>query len=147
MSSVTAFNFTLIGLAYLLLDVQRGFRFAQGLILSAGFVSLLAVIGYLYNVKSLYSIGPNNSVAIHTALTFLVLCLGLLSARSEQGSSTLLIGDSAGGLLARRLVPAAFLVPVALGWLQLQGKLAGLYDTFFWAIALYDLQYRRLLGL
>lgn len=131
MSPATAFNFTLLGLACLLLDTRRGFRLVQGLVLSAGFVSLLAVIGYLYDVEALYRIGPYNSMAAHTALTFLVLSLGLICARIEHGFMAIFTSERAGGLLARRLVPAAFLVPLALGWLNLQGQRGGLYDTVF----------------
>ncbi len=37
--------------------------------------------------------------------------------------------NKAGGFLIRRLLPAAVIVPVVLGWLRLEGQRAGLYGT------------------
>ena len=36
-----------------------------------------------------------------------------------------------GGALARRVLPAVVILPIALGWLRLQGERGGLYDTEF----------------
>ena len=42
----------------------------------------------------------------------------------------LVVGRSKmGGFLIRRLLPAAIVVPVVLGWLRLEGQRAGLYGT------------------
>ncbi len=41
----------------------------------------------------------------------------------------LLASGSAGGQIARRLVPAALIIPIAVGWLRLEGQRAGLYGT------------------
>ncbi len=43
----------------------------------------------------------------------------------------LFTGTDIGGFLARRLLPAAVLVPLVLGWLRLAGESAGLYGTAF----------------
>jgi light-regulated signal transduction histidine kinase (bacteriophytochrome) len=37
--------------------------------------------------------------------------------------------NSFGGIMARRLLPATFLIPIILGWLQHQGQRAGLYSS------------------
>jgi hypothetical protein len=61
----------------------------------------------------------------------MVLSVGILCAYPGRGFITVLTGDSAGGLLARRLLPAAILIPILLGWLRWQGERLGLYDTAF----------------
>src|SRR5437879_782950 len=42
-----------------------------------------------------------------------------------------LIGDTAGGAMARRVLPLAFGLPLVLGWLRLEGEREGLYPTAF----------------
>ena len=68
-------------------------------------------------------------MAFHTALAFLALCVGILFARPNVGLMVVFSGETAGGTVARRLVPAAILIPVFLGWLRMMGEHAGLYGT------------------
>jgi diguanylate cyclase (GGDEF)-like protein/PAS domain S-box-containing protein len=50
-------------------------------------------------------------------------------ARPRSGIAGDLTRDSSGGAMARRILPAVFLVPTCLGWIRLQGQLAGYYGT------------------
>ncbi|WP_333479410.1 PAS domain S-box protein [Allocoleopsis sp.] len=43
----------------------------------------------------------------------------------------LITANSAGGVLARRLLPAAIAIPLVLGWLQIQGERLGLFNPEF----------------
>ena len=132
MAPNTALNFILIGSGLLLLDrrTRRGnYWIAQYLVLAAGASSLLTVLGYAYGVGSFSGVAAHIPMALHTALAFLVLVVGSLCARPERGLVALLRSDNMGGVVTRRLLPAAVLVPAVLGWLRLQGELAGLYDT------------------
>jgi signal transduction histidine kinase len=90
-----------------------------------------AFIGYAYGVPSLYDFSPYSSIAIHTAIAFSTLCLGILCARPDQGLMKIFSSDNLGGVMARRLMPAALLVPFVLGWLLLTGQRVGLYDNMF----------------
>ena len=47
--------------------------------------SLLALTGYLFGISALYAIGPPASLAPHTALSFLILSLGILYSRPGTG--------------------------------------------------------------
>ncbi len=131
MAPNTALNFLLVGVSLLFLDVRicRDLWPAQLLVLTACLASLLALVGYLFGTKSLYGFASYIPMALHTALTFIVLSIGLLCARPERGLMRVFTSDSAGGILARRLLPAVIFVPVALGWLRLKGQQAGFYDT------------------
>ena len=122
MAPNTALNFVLAGSALLLLDVTLlgRFRPARLLTLCTLAVALLALIGYLYNVSALYK--PTDkyiAMALNTAAGFLTLSLGILCARPDREPMRTLLSDTAGGVIARRLLPAALLLPVALGWTQL----------------------------
>lgn len=131
MAPNTALNFSLVGAALLFLDVRtrRGLWPAQFLVLTAGLASMLALVGYAFGTSSFYGFASYIPMALHTALTFVVLLVGLLCARPDRGFAKVLVSDNAGGVVARRLLPAAVFVPVVLGWLRLEGERAGLYST------------------
>jgi signal transduction histidine kinase len=131
MAPNTALNFLLVGCALLLVDrpTGRSYWLAQFLILVAAAASLLALIGYAYDVKSLYGVSSYIPMALHTALTFIALLAGLLCARPDRGLIAIVVSNRVGGVIARRLLPAAIFVPVVLGWLRLKGQQVGLYDS------------------
>ncbi len=127
----TAFNLIFLGLALCCMDRPLGGKLwvTEHLALVAVSTTLLALVGYLYGMRSFYSIGVFTPMALHTAATFLALLCGILSARPDRGLMATVTSQSAGGLLARRLLPAAIGVPIVLGWLRLEGERAGLYNT------------------
>ncbi len=129
----TALCITLLGLALALLDVttKGGRRPAEYLTLVAGLVSAMAVLGYAYGMSVLVSFANFAPMPLNTAMAFVLLCLAILSARCEHGLMRIFLADSFGGELARRLFPAAIVLPVLLGWLRLEGERAGLFDASF----------------
>jgi signal transduction histidine kinase len=126
----TAFDFILCGTALLLLDVEtRGrFRPAQVLVVIVGLVALLALIGYSYRVLPLYSIGSNIPMAFNTAIAFALFSLAALSARPDRGMMMVITSDTTGGAMARRLLPAAVLIPLILGALRFSSEKHGYFD-------------------
>ena len=131
MSIVTALSFSLLGLALLLLDYQRAYWLVNMLVVLALLTAWIALIGYIYGVASLYRVLPFSTIAVHTAANLIILSIGMLFARPSYGLAALIASDSAGGLMARRLLPVAVFIPLLLGWLRWEGQLAGLYDTEF----------------
>ncbi len=131
MAPNTALCFSLVGGALLLIDVRprRGLPPAQVLALAAGGASLLALIGYAFGTRALYGVASYIPMALHTALAFVVLVVGVLCARPDRGVMAVVTSGGAGGAMARRLLPAVLLVPAVLGWLRLEGQRAGFYDT------------------
>ena len=120
MAPNTATNFLLIGIALCLLDVRLLNRFwpAELLALIVALISLLPIIGYAYAATTLAGIKAYIPMAIHTALGFAVLTTGILCARPTRGLMAILSGRGSGGMMARRLLPAAVLIPVLLGWIH-----------------------------
>lgn len=131
MSPVTALNISLLGFALLILDRHRYRWPVEIFSITALITSMLVLMGYAYGVPSLYHFFPYSSIAIHTALAFSILCVGVLFARPEQGLMKTFSSDDIGGAMMRRLVPAALVIPFLLGWLLLTGQRMGFYDSTF----------------
>jgi len=126
MAPATAFGFLLLGAALLLSRGARLFGVFQALCLLVAMTGWLGISHYIYGGEPLL---PYTKMALHTAILFLILSAGILCTRTDRGLVALLMGQSAGGVIARRLVPAAVFAPAVLGWLRLEGQRAGLFDT------------------
>lgn len=131
LSPMTATAFVAIGLALILLDweTRRGRRPAQLLSLGVAFLAMLAISGYIYNAAALTRILLYTKVALNTAVALFLLSIAVFLARPRCGVAGDFARDGVGSTMARRLLPAVFLVPTCLGWIRLQGQSAGLYGT------------------
>ncbi|WP_437550591.1 hypothetical protein WME97_07285 [Sorangium sp. So ce367] len=133
MAITTAICFVLVGSALWLLDAKarRVRRIFSALVVLIALFGQLVVLGYVLGVGYLYGVGATTEVALHTALLFLVLSAGVLCARPELSGVELLTSAGAGGAMARRLILAAFGAPFVLGWVIVEGRKLGLYDSAF----------------
>jgi PAS domain S-box-containing protein len=132
----TAINLVLLGAGLMFLDAKtrQGRRPGQLLILIVALLALLPILGYAYDAGSLTRMGAAHiPMALNTALGFGLLAVGTLCARPHQGLMAVVTSESAGGVMARRLLPAAILVPAILGYFRLLGELLGRYDLVFGA--------------
>ncbi|MGD0567368.1 MAG: PAS domain S-box protein [Candidatus Sulfotelmatobacter sp.] len=131
LAPTTATAFIAIGLALMLLDsnAKRIRWTAQALSLWSGLIAIMAINGYLYHAVVLSRIWLYTQVAMHTAVGLLLLSGGVFFARPRSGIAGDLTGEGSGSLMARRLLPAVFLVPIVLGWIALQGEFARLYGA------------------
>ena len=132
MSQMTGICFVAVSLS-LVFEGARSRRARGGTLALAMFVTavgLLALIGYAYDIRSLYQMPGFSSVALHTAASFLVLGLGLLASRPD-GPAALMASNGPGGQLFRRLLPAAVLLPPLLGWVKRWGEQAGVFPAEF----------------
>lgn len=131
MAPNTALNFVLLGIALIITDIKtrHGYYPAQFFALIVLLTSGLALTGYAYSITSFYGVGSYIPMALNTALAFTLLSLGVLFRRPNRGNIALLTSNSAGGLMARRLLPAIIGVPLLVGWFWLAGERAGLYNS------------------
>ncbi|MEX0611641.1 MAG: ATP-binding protein [Pirellulales bacterium] len=131
MAPNTALAFLLVSCALATLDwkARRGYLPTQALTLLAGGVALVSLVGYSYGAQPLYQVGTYIPMAVNTAAVFLALSVGLLCARPRRGFAALISQPGPGGMVARRLTPAAIGIPCALGWLRILGQRAGLFET------------------
>ncbi len=133
MASMTALSFLLLGCALLLLKRKgpQGARAIHTLVVAAAFFSLVSLVGYTYSIASFYQIIGHIGTALHAALAFLLLSWGILCARTDAGLGALFANNDLGGLLLRRVLPAAIGTPLLLGWLRMEGEKAGYYSAQF----------------
>ncbi|MDX2215269.1 MAG: ATP-binding protein [Oculatellaceae cyanobacterium bins.114] len=131
MAPLTAINFVLIGTALLLSSrqVQAYFNTIQTLVFVVGIIAFQAIIGYAYKVESFYGLSSFTQMALHTALTFLLLCVGVLCLYPHRGLVRILISPTLAGFLGRRLFFSAIAIPLCVGWLVVQGQQMGFYTA------------------
>jgi signal transduction histidine kinase/DNA-binding response OmpR family regulator len=129
----TGFALLLIGIALWLLISPRGSRRApeQVVALFPIGVALISLLGYAYSAEGMYRLGELQRMALPTAACLLVLGIGILCARPDRGFVSVIVSDHAGGVLARRMLPVAILIPAGLGWLTLSGQRAALFSEAF----------------
>ncbi len=145
MSQQTAINFVLISAAILLVGSKRRYSgfVADTCALAVLLISWLALANYSYDITRLHNVARYPGFALHTAVGFAVLAIGLLFARRNVLVGRLMTGGAAGTLF-RRFLPAALLVPLALGWVRIAGERAGWYDDPF-GLALLSLAFTTVL--
>src|SRR5215467_12051893 len=134
----TAFALLLIGVALWLLNSPRRLHRAleQPVALFPIGVGLISLLGYAYSAEGMYGLGELQRMALPTAASLFVLGIGILCARPDRGFVSEIVSDHAGGVLARRMLPVAILIPAGLGWLTLSGQRAALFgETLGVAIA------------
>jgi signal transduction histidine kinase/CheY-like chemotaxis protein len=124
--------FPLFGGALLLLDHRtRGAAPSQLLGLVALLIAAVPALGYVFGEQDLYGVARFTGIAFPTAVSFLLLATGILFVRPDAGAMRLLVADTSGGVLLRRLLPTAIVFPVVLAWGRIQGQELGYYDTEF----------------
>lgn len=130
MAPNTALAFLFLGLALVLFDAKNPQTIvsAQAATLAAGLVTLLVLIGYSYRELVLYRVGTASPMALDTAMALALLCFALLACRPDTGLMRMLTSHTAGGIIARRLLPMAVAVPWILGALLLAGEAHGYFE-------------------
>ncbi|MGZ4958697.1 MAG: sensor domain-containing diguanylate cyclase [Methylomonas sp.] len=124
----TAVSFVALGAALMLLSHKKG-----GFVLT---IHLLAIATILIAGSSLVSYGYNlegflraklnyTPMALHTAMVFVLLGLGLLNARPDYPFRDIMTSASSAGDMARRMWPPAIGLQLAMGWLLLKGLQTG----------------------
>jgi PAS domain S-box-containing protein len=125
----TAALFVLLGAALWALNSARaaGSHLPRALNGAAAVVAIFAVIGYGYRIPALARVGTLTPIALSSALTFIVLCLGIAASDPNGLFARLLSSEASGVVAAKRLLPITVAVLPVLGWLQIKGGEAGVY--------------------
>ena len=134
MSPLTATAWLALGTSILL--IARGktagaIAIGHFVSLVAGFVAFLAAAGYAFGAEAFWDIGFYTAMAIHTAIGLLVAVAATLVTRANEGWLSGFGDAPAARALLVRLLPAALILPVAVGFLILLGTGLGAYNAAF----------------
>lgn len=129
MSPISAISFSLLAIAMLPWPARltRLWLAIELIVLLLLVSSFIMVLGYAYREASLYSLPGFSVVALHTALGLLLLTLAVLTVHPRFVLADQVMAPDRAGAELRRLLPAAILLPVIVGWLLLQGQRRGVY--------------------
>ncbi|HEX6636678.1 MAG TPA: PAS domain S-box protein [Steroidobacteraceae bacterium] len=128
MAPSTAVAFCFFGLS-LISSLQLKTALAhQTLALLVLIIGWLGLSRYVFGGEALV---PFVNVAAHASVVFILVSAGALTLRTDAGIAKLLASDGVGGTMARRLLPAAVLVPLVAGALALRFERGGTlgYET------------------
>lgn len=133
MGPPASLNFILVSFGLLLLarPTPRRCNIASNLFVAVGVLSLVSTLGFLFGAVELYGIARFTGISMSTALAFLLLSLCGICSSTDSALLRMLVAPDAGGILARRLLPPAVLLPPLLGYLRTVGAEWGLYDPAF----------------
>ena len=126
MAPITALDFLLIGLALLWLDwtiVYRSRRYgpSQFLAFAANTGAIVGLLDFILGSHTSYT-----HIALQTAIVLFVLSFAVACARTGWGLGALFVSSSDGGVLTRRLWPAAIVIPLLIGTVSWKAYGAGL---------------------
>jgi signal transduction histidine kinase/ActR/RegA family two-component response regulator len=123
----------LLGVALFLRDSASARRRAlsQLLALLACGIAFLPLMGYAYGFTGLYAIAEYTGISLVNAMALLVLALAVQAGRPDTGLASLFCREDEVGVFARRMLPAAVLLPFGIGWVLARQFGAGHVDAPF----------------
>ncbi|MEO7502252.1 MAG: ATP-binding protein [Gemmatimonadaceae bacterium] len=128
-NTAVAFLFVGLGLALLPRDRRTNGLRSQIAAFEVLIVALIALVGYAFGVRDFYSMQPFLGMALISAITFVIVGLGLLFSQLHRGLPGLVADGGAAGLVARRLVPGTVLLPFIFGMVRLAGEERGFFSS------------------
>jgi PAS domain S-box-containing protein len=129
MAPSDAIGISLLSVALLLLHVRIGkARPAELLTFGATLISVMTLLGVMLKIDTFCVFMSCARISPVGGLTFTLLCLGALCSCPTEGLMSLMVSKNAGGIMARRLIPAALGIPVFFSWMRMQMQSSGVPD-------------------
>lgn len=125
-SSICFFVFSISAIsAYRKVKPFLFFQYGNLLIIIVAFVSLT---GYILQNQQLYGFRGYSNMPFHTAFAFILLACAALCLYPGSGFMKLFTSRRYTSIILRKTLPGFVCMVLLLGWLNLQGEQAGLYD-------------------
>lgn len=122
----------LLGVAFAVLRAgKNGRRFGAFVGIAVMSITLLSIVGHLFDADVLYELPNRTAIALQTGLMLFAIGAGLVLLLDDVEPMVTLRSPTPIAVLVRRMLPICVLLPLVLGFLRLQGERAGLYDTAF----------------
>ena len=98
----------------------------------SGGVGAFALLGFSFRLFSIdYQLAPLLGFSLPQALATVAAAAAFVAARPSRWLLRMLHGESGGDEVARWLIPAAFVVPIAFAWVRLLAERVGLFGEAF----------------
>jgi signal transduction histidine kinase/ActR/RegA family two-component response regulator len=132
MGVAASLNFALLGIALLLIDARskRWWHVSNIAVFVVIAITLLVFLYYFYGIERFEPIAFYFTIALHTVVAFLSICVAILLARPERGVVAALLGNSSGAVVARRMWPALLIV-ILLGSIRTNSRSDGWFGQGF----------------
>lgn len=133
MTPFTATNFVLIGFILYFMDSKIiRYRVHQLLMLIVMLNTYFQILVHIYSYGTMTEIvgmtHRYSQVSMPILATFALLSAGIFFARPYKGLAALISSRASGGVLARRVIPPAFLLPILFGYVEVLGEHNGQYE-------------------
>ena len=129
MSIATTINFILISVG--LLFVKHKSNISNLFTGLAGLSALIALSGYMHSVEVFYAVSIFSTMALHTAISFFALAVGLFLVSDDGELMQIASGDTAGSKLLRVMNPTILLSFFLITNIFNLGKNLNLYPAEF----------------
>ncbi|HWN86863.1 MAG TPA: ATP-binding protein [Vicinamibacterales bacterium] len=94
-------------------------------------ITVLSLIGFAYGVDDLYDIARVTGISLANSLVVLALAYAAQAGRPDAGLAALMCREDEVGVFARRLLPAAVVLPFGIGWALARMIESGIIDGPF----------------
>lgn len=133
MSKTAVLSFLLLIIAIALSQAKRSnlLALSQYVAIVPLCIGLVYFCAYAFDLNPLTSTRINAPLAINTSVCFVALSLSVLIKHPQLGFVDYITEKSAGGELARRMLPILLIVPFTVGLLRSIGQHLGFYSTEF----------------
>jgi signal transduction histidine kinase len=130
MALLTACNFLLSGCILILLSSYKvkAFSIAIILVIPVFLISYFTIVSYILDVNSLIELS-HISIALNSSISFCSICSVVLLMRPNSWFLRPIISRDTAGMISRRLLLPLIILPIAIGWLRIQGERVGLFES------------------